>query len=129
MSEPIVFISHFRMKEGKLEAYRRLQGEIVSQLQADRPRTVAYLAYVSASGSEMTAVHAFPDAEAMDAHFAGADERSRAAYEYLVPDGWEIYGRGSDESVGGMKREAAVAEVRLTLQPELVAGFLRLQAE
>ena len=129
MSEPIVFISHFHIKEGKLESYRQLQGELISQLRADRPRTVAYLAYVSASDSEMTAVHAFPDAAAMDAHFVGADERSRAAYEFLVPEGWEIYGRGSDESVAGMKREAAAAGVQLTIQPELVAGFLRLQAE
>jgi hypothetical protein len=128
MSEPIVFISHFRVKEGKLEPYRQLQRDFERQLEEDRPRTLAYLAYVSADGTQMTAIHAFGDAEAMDLHFAGADERSRAAYEFLVPQGWEIYGRASRTAVESMRREAASAGVTLTIEPEYVAGFLRLRS-
>jgi hypothetical protein len=125
MSEPIVFISHFRIKEGGLEPYRDLQREMLRQLEPQWPRTVAFLAYLAEDGSQLTIVHVFPDAGAMDAHFAGSDERSRSAYEFLVPDGWEIYGLGSQGSIATMRREAAAAGVTLTIQPELAAGFLR----
>ena len=54
----------------------------------------------------VTFVHAFGDAEAMDLHFEGAEERARAAYELLEPDGWEIYGRPSKQALESMRRSA-----------------------
>jgi hypothetical protein len=83
------------------------------------------LAYVTESGSQMTAVHVFADAESMDRHFEGSDERSKAAYEFLEPDGWEIYGRPSEDVVDSMRQAAATSGVMLTLQRDYVAGFLR----
>ena len=46
-----------------------------------------------------------------------------AAYEFLEPDGWEIYGKPSDEVVESMRGAAAASGVTLKLQPEHVAGF------
>lgn len=85
MSEPIVFISHFRIMKGALEAYRRLQEDVARQLEAEKPRTLVFLTYTNGGGTEMTAVHVFADAESMDHHVEGAGDRSRAAYAFLVP--------------------------------------------
>jgi hypothetical protein len=126
VTEPIVFTSHFRVKAGKADAYRQLQYEIANQLQADKPRTLAFLPYLSEDGSRLTVVHVFGDAEAMDLHFQGSDERSDAAYEFLQPDGWEIYGKPSEEVIDSMRQAASAAGVKLSLQPEFVAGFVRL---
>ena len=125
MTNPIVFISHFRIKEGSLEAYRQLQREVARMLEAEKPRTLVFLTYVDAEGSQMTAVHVFADAESMDLHFEGAAERSAAAYEFLVPDGWEIYGTPSANVIEMMRGAAASSGVRLNVQAELVAGFVR----
>lgn len=125
MSQPIVFISHFRIKEGSLDAYRQLQREVARMLEAEKPRTLVFLTYVDANGSRMTAVHVFADAESMDLHFEGAEERSAAAYEFLVPEGWEIYGAPSDQAVAMMRNAAAASGVTLNVQGEHVAGFLR----
>ena len=92
MSEPIVFISHFLIKDGGLDAYRHLQREVATALHAEKPRTLVYLTYAGEDGTRMTAIHVFADAESMDRHFEGAVERSAAAYEFLLPHGWEIYG-------------------------------------
>ena len=100
MSDPIVFISHFQIREGALDAYRQLQREVASDLEAAKRRTLVFLTYVDTAGSQMTAVHVFADAESMALHFEGSDERSAAAYEFLEPDGWEIYGKPSDQSPG-----------------------------
>jgi hypothetical protein len=126
MPEPIVFVSHFRVKEGKSDDLRHMSDEVAEAMKAGRPRTLAFLFYVNESGTRMSIIHVFPDAGSMDLHFAGAEERSRAAYEYLVPDGWEIYGKPSETVREQMRQEAASAGVTLNLQPEYLAGFLRL---
>jgi quinol monooxygenase YgiN len=126
MSEPIVFISHFRVKPGELDALRPYLREGSAALQADKPRTLAFLAYVDESGTRATIVHVFPDSDAMDLHFEGAEDRSRGAYELLAPDGWEIYGTPSEAALAMMREGAAAAAVHLTVEPGSIGGFLRL---
>jgi hypothetical protein len=126
MSEPIVFISHNQIKKGKLDELTRVSGEATTRLQAEKPRTLVFLAFVDEGGTQATFVHVFADAESMDLHFEGAEERSTAAYEYLNPAGWEIYGRPSKAVIEVMRQTAASAGVTLIVQPEYLAGFLRL---
>ena len=125
MSEPIVFVSRFTVKDGRLDDYRRLQVEIAEQLRREKPRTLAYLNYLDDGGTRMTAIHVFADADAMDIHFEGSEDRSLRAFEVLSPAGWDIYGRPSVEVTDAMRAAATSAEVPLTLNGELVAGFLR----
>jgi hypothetical protein len=128
MSEAVAFISHFRIKPGKLEAIRALFGAMTSQLEVDKPRTAAYLAFADYEGERLTIVHLFPDAEAMDVHFGGAEERSKGAYELFTPTGWEICGAAHPATVAQMEREAVEAGVTLTVLPSSVGGFLRISA-
>jgi len=125
MNEPIVFISHFRIKADQLDAFRTYFQEGAAGLQAEKPRTVAFLAYADEAGTRASIVHLFPDADAMDLHVEGAQERSQAAYEFLEPDGWEIYGAPSAAALAMMQRGAAIASVTLTVQPGSIGGFLR----
>src|SRR5262245_4056114 len=126
MAGPIVFISHHRIKRGKLEELTALVPEIWASLEAEKPRTLVNLAYVNEDGTEVAFMHAFPDIEAMEAHWRGADERAEKAYEYIEPIGFEIYGDAGDQIVEGMRSEAAAAGAGLTLLPGFVAGFMRL---
>jgi hypothetical protein len=71
-------------------------------------------------------VHVFAYAEAMDLHFQGIGERAEAAYEVFERDGWEIYGTPSDDIIESMRQAASSSGVTLTVQPEYVAGFLRM---
>jgi hypothetical protein len=126
MTEPIVFVSHFRIKEGKLDGLKQLSQEVLGTLEADKPRTTAQLAYLNDAGTEMSFVHVFADANAMDLHFQGAEERSGAAYEFMDPAGWEIYGTPSDAALQMMRQAATSADVALTVQSEYLGGFLRI---
>ena len=128
MDQPIVFISHFTIKPGKLDDLKLLTEEVVTRLEVEKPRTSIFLTYLDDDGTQVTFVHVFADSEAMDLHFGGAQERSRAAFEFMDPNGWEIYGRPSDASLETMRRGAASAEVPLTIQPDYLAGFMRLRA-
>ena len=122
---PIVFISHFEVKPGHVEAFRAMWEAVIGQMEASKPATIAQLGYLSEDGSRLSIVHVFPDAEALAAHFLGADERSRAVYEHIVPSGWEIYGRPAEHQLAGLRAEAESAGVALTVAPEAVGGFLR----
>jgi hypothetical protein len=128
MTEPIVFISHFQVKEGTVDGLRQLARDVVRQLEAEKPRTLVFLNYLSADGTQATFVHVFADAESMDRHFEGAEQRSKVAYEFLKADGWEIFGRPNEPVVEMMRRAATSSEVTLSVQPEYFAGFLRLQS-
>ena len=125
MSEPVVFISHFAIKEGTLGDLTRLSEEVIESLRRDKPRTVLHLAYLDDEGTQVSFLHAFPDAESMDLHFEGADQRAKAAYEYLEPRGWEVYGRPSEKAVESMRQAAEGAGVPLTVLPDHLGGFLR----
>lgn len=125
MPEPIVFISHFRIKEGSAEALRTLVHEVMRTLERDKPRTTMQAAYTDEARSTISFVHVFEDADVMAHHFEGADERARKAYEFTEPAGWEIYGEPSPEIVESMRRTAMMAGVTLTLEPSYLAGFLR----
>lgn len=126
MAGPIVFISHFAVKEGKLDALRQLTQEATQRLEAAKPRTLAFGGYLAEDGAQMSFVHVFADASSMDEHFEGAEERSSVAYELLDPKGWEIYGEPSQSALQAMRQAASSAGVTLLHQPDGLAGFLRL---
>jgi quinol monooxygenase YgiN len=127
MTEPVVFVSHFKVKEGTLPDLKRLTADVVEQLREEKPRTVLYLAYFDEQESDVSFLHAFADAESMDLHFEGVNERVAAAYQYLEPRGWEIYGKPSDGAMETMRQAAGSSGVSLTVLPEHLGGFLRLQ--
>ena len=123
----MVFISHFGIKEGTLGDLRRLSEEVIEHLRQDKPRTTVFLAYLDEEGTAVSFLHVFPDADSMDLHFEGADERAEAAYRYLEPRGWEIYGRPNETALESMQQASAGAGVPLTILPDHLGGFLRLQ--
>ena len=127
MSEPIVFISHNKMKEGKLDDFLKIQQEVIPLLREQKPDTVAFLAYTGEDGGEVSFVHVFPDAEAMDLHFQGADERSKRAYEFMQPISMEIYGSPND-GVLEMMEQIAASGVSVSIDTNHLGGFLRLKS-
>jgi hypothetical protein len=128
MSEPIVFISHHRIKEGKLDALRIVHQEKTLLLQELKPDTIVFLAYAREDGDEVSFVHVFPDAEAMDIHFQGAEERSKRAYEFMEPKSMEIYGLPND-GVLEMMKQIAESGVSVSIDTDHLGGFLRLKSD
>ena len=126
MSEPVVVISHFAIKEGALDDLKRMSVEAVEIVREEKPRTVLYLSYLDEEGGRISFLHAFPDADAFDHHLEGTSERAAAASEFMEPRGWEIYGKPSEQALEGMRATAARVGVSVTVEPQFNAGFLRL---
>jgi quinol monooxygenase YgiN len=122
---PIVFISHFAVKPGHADSFRAMWDSVAAELETAKPATAAYLAYLDDGGDRLTIVHVFRDAAALAAHFIGAGERSRAAYEHIVPAGWEVYGQADAANLDELRAAAAASGVPLRVEPEALGGFLR----
>src|SRR3990172_6751306 len=126
MSNPVVFVSHVRIRDGQLDAVRQISRAISQRLEAEQPRTLSQLLYLDETGSRMTIVYVFADAKSMDLHFVGADERARTASAYVDLAGFEIYGQPSSTVLASLREAAAAAGAPVTIQAEHLAGFLRL---
>lgn len=127
MSDPIVFISRHDIKDGKLDELKETYRDGAEKLEAEKPGTVAFLAYLDEDETEVSTVHVFPDADAMDRHMEGVDERSTRAAEMLEFKAFEIYGAPSDRTMETM-RAATESGAALDVTPRFSSGFLRLQS-
>ena len=125
MSEPVLFVSHFRIKEGGSDIVSRAARDAASQINSDKPHTVLYLIYLDPKTDKISFLHAFRDADAMDVHFVGADERFATIREYVEPLGWEVYGSPSPPALDVLRQRAAASGSALSVSPDYVAGFLR----
>ena len=127
MSEPIIFISHQRVKEGKLEEYKLYYRQVAEQAKANKPGTVAHLAYHNEEGSELSIIHIFPDAEAMELHMKGVDELAKKAYEYVEILSFEIYGKPA-ETVLERMMQIVGSNISLNIKPQLIGGYIRFNS-
>ena len=125
MAQSIVFISHNRIKEGAADTFREMVAQMYPALEESLPLTVAHLGFYNEDETEVTFIHVFPDAAAMEAHMEGAAARAGAAYEYIESLGFEVYGPASETGLQGL-RQAAADGVPLKVVPDSIGGYLRL---
>jgi len=128
MSEPIIFISHQKVKEGKLEGYKQYYRQVAEQAKAEKPGTIAHLAYLNEEGAELSIIHIFPDAGSMEAHMKGVDELAKKAYEYVEILSFEIYGKPTDTVLENMMRIVG-SGIALNIKPQLIGGYIRFKPE
>lgn len=126
MSEPIVFISHFKVKEGKLDSLKRQSQKVTEQIQSDKPGTVAFLQYSNEEGTALSIIHVFPDADAFDQHVAGVEERAKKAVEFIEPTSREVYGMPS-EQVLAMLKPPDESGIDFQIMPDRTGGYIRLE--
>ena len=125
MTEPIVFVSRNRIVEGRHAEWTAAYANAVDLIGSMKPRTALFAAYLDATGTIVSVVHAFPDGAALARHFEGSDERSRSVSELIEPINLEIYGPAPREAVDQLRREAITNGVRLDVHIESIGGFLR----
>jgi hypothetical protein len=127
MTEPIIFISHQKVKEGKLEGYKHYYRQVAEQAKANKPGTIAHLAYLNEEGSELSIIHIFPDADAMELHMKGVDELAKKAYEYVEILSFEIYGKPADMVLERMMQIVG-SGITLNIRPQLIGGYIRVNS-
>jgi hypothetical protein len=129
MAGPFVFISQSRVKEGKLDDFKRSLREMAEFVEVNEPRVVAFEAYLSDDEKEVTGLQIHPDADSMALHMQVAFEKIMEFDQYLETQSVEVYGVPNEAVLGMMKQigdqfggESAMS-IRVRTQP--VGGFTR----
>jgi hypothetical protein len=124
MSEPIIFISRNKIKEGMIDEFRKHYRDSVSPIMAGKPGTLAQLAYENDDATEVTIVRLFPSADALDLQIQGADERSKKTYQFIEPISIEIFGIPNPATLEMMKKIAG-SGIIVRISPNYLGGFIR----
>jgi len=127
MTDPIVFISRNRVKNGMFDDFRKHYRDSVPLTEVGKPGTLVQLAYVNKDATEVAIVRIFPNAEAMDLQLQGADERSKVAYRFIEPTSIEIYGTPSTFAMEVLKKVAG-SGIDVNVKPQFIGGFIRPKA-
>jgi hypothetical protein len=126
MAEPIVFISRWRIRQGKRAGLETMFAQGVGFIGSTKPRTALFAAYLDEAGEELRFVHAVPDAAALTDHFEGSEERSASVQDMIELLGFEVYGAAPEAAVDQLRRATgAVPGAELTLLPISMGGYLR----
>lgn len=124
MSEPIVFISRNKIKEGRADEFRKHYQDSIQTIFDDKPATFAQLGYENEEVTEFTVVRIFPNADALDLQIQGADERSKKTYEFIEPIGIEVFGTPNPATLERMKKIAG-SGITVGINPYYAGGFIR----
>jgi quinol monooxygenase YgiN len=131
MSEPIVYVSTWRIKPGRFEEYRRFYAALVEAVETNEPAVSAFLAFGSDDGSEITNVHVYADQVVLDRHMQVLGEQMGVlpgdlgeGMDALEPVQVQVLGRPSG-SAAEMDRGLADSGVPFVTKTRFLGGFTR----
>jgi hypothetical protein len=126
VAEPFIFINTYRIKEGKLDAFRANFRSVVEVAQANEPRLLHFATYFSDDGAEATTVQVHPDAEHMGHHMQVVAQHIEDSHEYLdfSQMSIQIYGTPNQAILEQMQHLAG-SGVPISIKRESI-GFNRL---
>ncbi|OGO66645.1 MAG: hypothetical protein A2030_10295 [Chloroflexi bacterium RBG_19FT_COMBO_50_10] len=127
MSEPIVFISRNRVKEGMLSDFGKHYQASLPRTEISKPDTLVQLAYFNEDATLVDIVRVFASAEALDLQLQGADDRTKVTYQYIEPTSVEIYGTPGHYALEMMKKVAG-SGINVSINPVFAGGFIRPKA-
>ena len=134
MSEPLIYVSTWKIKEGKLEEYKQFARELIEVFKAKEPQLIAMQIFLNEEETEMTSVQVHPNAASMDYHMQVLEKAlgedmiewvGRA--DFLEPKHIEIYGKPSTALLEA-DRPAVELGIPRSIKPKKMAGFIRSAA-
>jgi hypothetical protein len=135
MTEPVVYVSTWKIKEGKVDAYARFHERLANTVRDLEPRVAAFLAFANDDGTEVTGIHVFADSDALDRHMGVLAERMGVLAEDmglvtdpLGPGHIDVYGTRPERALA-MDRPLEDSGVPFTVKTRFVGGFTRGRAE
>jgi hypothetical protein len=134
MSKPLIFVSTWKIREGRLEDYKQFAKEFMEHVKAREPQLIAFNMYFNEDETEMTSIQVHPDTASMDFHMQvlakviGQDmiEWINRA-DFLEPKHIEIYGTPSAKLLEA-DQPFVDAGIPLSVKPTHFVGFTRSAA-
>lgn len=123
MAEPLIVITRSRVKEGRLEDFKRYYEEIMEIIESNEPQVVAVHGFLNEDGTEMTSIQIHPDTASMDFHMQvlmdNWDESYSEYAELIEVVSVEYYGTPSKIALDMDLQN----RTPLSINPRYIAGF------
>jgi hypothetical protein len=134
MIKPLIFVSTWKIREGRLEDYKQFSKELIEHIKAKEPQLIAFNMYFNEDETEMTSIQVHPDAASMDFHLqvlANVIGKDMIAWidraDFLEPKHIEIYGAPSAKLLEA-DQPFVEAGIPQSVKPLHFAGFTRSTA-
>lgn len=123
MSKPLIVISKFRVKEGKLEELKHYYKKLRDLIESNNTQIIAFHGFLNEEGTEMTAIQIHPDNASMEYHMGVIRENYE---EYLSEFPHMLEGTTIDYYGEPPESALAMNEINkqvISITPVHVAGF------
>lgn len=122
MTQPVVYLDRFTIREGKLDDLRRYCEEMSDLVEHKEPDTLLFSYFVDEAGREGTAVFVFADAAALDHHLQVTSHKFQDGVALIETADIELLGPASEQAQA-MSRDYGAA-----IKAGILAGFARTHA-
>jgi hypothetical protein len=125
--DPIIYVDHSEVREGRLEELRTRIAELAKFVEANEPRITAYNVYFTEDSRRMTVVHVHPDSASLEFHMRMAGPlfaRFAVLVKLLSID---VYGKPSEDIVEQLRNKARMLGEGTVVVHGRHAGFARLE--
>lgn len=134
MSELLIYVSTWKIKEGRLEDFKQFSRQIVEYYRQNEPQLIAFNIFLNEDETEMTSIQIHPNANSMDFHMRKVEQALEEEMnewvervDFIEPKHVEIYGTPSDALL--MADQPFVdAGFPRSIKPFLLTGFVRSTA-
>jgi hypothetical protein len=132
VSGPLISITTARIKEGKLEDYKRFVRESMEHFKAKEPQLIAMHMFLNEDGTEMTSIQVHPNSASMDFHLQVlnkvlGEEMSEwvKRADFLEIKHLEVYGTPSASLLQSTQQAVDSGVFTRSVKPVHLAGFTR----
>ena len=124
--EPIVYIDHSDIREGKLQEVKARIHELVEFVDAHEPQLLAYGVYVDEEGEALTVIAIHPDSSSLELHMEIGGPAFRKFIELIDLRTIEVYGRPGSKVLERLQQKVEMlGENGRVIIHEQDAGFTR----
>lgn len=125
MSEPIIYIDHSLVREGKLDELKTAMNELVALVEANEPRIITYNVFFTEDGSGTTVLHITPDSSALQHHMQVAGPAFPKFADFIKLLSIDLYGQPTRDLVEQLRGKAQMLGNGNVQVHKLHAGFAR----
>jgi hypothetical protein len=128
LSGPLVYVDTSTIRDGKLRELEGALTGLVGFIEANEPRIVAYGAYISEDGAELSVVHVHSDSASLEFHMDVAEPTFRGFIDLVELSSIHVYGSPSERVLSQLRDKASLlGSGKVVVQP-MHAGLARAPA-
>lgn len=125
MSDFVVYLDTSDVRPGKLNELKAAMEELVSFVEANEPRIIAYNVYFSGDGTRMNVLHIHPDLPSLEFHMRVAGPRFPPIAPFVMLRTIEIFGPVNEEIMKQLEAKIQLLGGTVTIRDQH-AGFARV---